>query len=194
MTLNAEQIKHMVDRFLAWKLPSDFRPDGGITFEPVANAGTHHEFPREPVGTNLLTAAQAQAMMLHLMEGLPAGDDALLAAAQGVIDNKFSTYKARNGREVGIQADDGEMCWIVHSDDIYALEAALGQQPSCSDNEGLYYIRKNGMFYRPNASGYTSNAKEAGRYTLEEAIRHSHPNGPDGPRDGITYEPLEQQP
>jgi hypothetical protein len=54
---------------------------------------------------------------------------------------------------------------------------------------GLYLIRKNGMYYRPNAQGYTSSVAEAGRYTLEEAIRHSHPNGPDGPRDGISYEP-----
>ncbi len=51
-----------------------------------------------------------------------------------------------------------------------------------------YLIRKNGYYYRPNAQGYTSSKADAGRYTLEEAIRRSHPNGPDGPRDGITYE------
>lgn len=50
-----------------------------------------------------------------------------------------------------------------------------------------YLICKYGMYYRPNAQGYTGNVAEAGRYTLDEAIRHSHPNGPDGPRDGITY-------
>jgi len=27
-----------------------------------------------------------------------------------------STFKARNGRDVGIEADDGEKCWIVHDD------------------------------------------------------------------------------
>src|SRR5690606_24248146 len=47
---------------------------------------------------------------------------------------------------------------------------------------------KSGAYYRPNAAGYTYNVAEAGRYTLDEAIRHSHPNGPDGPRDAITYE------
>lgn len=50
-----------------------------------------------------------------------------------------------------------------------------------------YVIRKSGFFYRPNAQGYTSSAREAGLYTLGEAIRYSHPNGPHGPRDGITY-------
>ncbi len=50
-----------------------------------------------------------------------------------------------------------------------------------------YLIRKGGAYYRPNAEGYTNNVEEAGRYTLAEAIRHSHPNGPDGPRDGIDF-------
>ena len=52
-----------------------------------------------------------------------------------------------------------------------------------------YLIRKGGAYYRPNAAGYTNNVDEAGRYSLEDAIRHSHPNGPDGPRDGIDYMP-----
>jgi hypothetical protein len=51
-----------------------------------------------------------------------------------------------------------------------------------------FLICKGGAYYRPNAEGYTRNIAEAGRYTLAEAISHSHPNGPDGPRDGITYE------
>jgi hypothetical protein len=54
--------------------------------------------------------------------------------------------------------------------------------------EQMYLILKRGLYYRPGSKGYTSNRDEAGRYTLQEAIRQSHPNGPDGPRDGITYE------
>lgn len=54
--------------------------------------------------------------------------------------------------------------------------------------DATYLICKGGAYYRPNAQGYTRNRSEAGRYTLEEAISYSHPNGPDGPRDGITYE------
>lgn len=51
-----------------------------------------------------------------------------------------------------------------------------------------YLICKYGKYYRPNAQGYTSSRADAGRYSLADAIRHSHPNGPNGPRDGITYE------
>lgn len=66
-----EQIKHMVGRFLQWKLPDAFRPDGGISFDPISNKGTAYETRREPVGTNLLDATQAEAMVRHLVEGLP---------------------------------------------------------------------------------------------------------------------------
>lgn len=53
------------------------------------------------------------------------------------------------------------------------------------DDGWLIYKAGRG-WYRPNAQGYASLPSEAGRYTLSEAIAHSHPNGPDGPRDGIT--------
>ena len=57
-----EQIKHMVDRFLCWKLPSNFSPDGGIGFK----AGF------TPSGTNLFDATQAEAMVRYMVEGLGA--------------------------------------------------------------------------------------------------------------------------
>lgn len=63
-----------------------------------------------------------------------------------------------------------------------------------TEDANLYFIRKSGIYYRPNAQGYTSSKAEAGLYTLDEAIRRSHPNGPNGLRDGITYEPAEQKP
>lgn len=50
--------------------------------------------------------------------------DALAEAGQTILDRMFSTYKARNGREMGIQAADGEKCWIVHDDEIQALRQA----------------------------------------------------------------------
>jgi len=68
--MNDEQIKRMVNRFLAWKLPADFAPDNGISFEPISNAGSHHEYRREPVGTNLLTATQAEEMVRHMLDGM----------------------------------------------------------------------------------------------------------------------------
>ena len=60
-------------------------------------------------------------------------------------------------------------------------------------SEELYLIRKGGYYYRPNSQGYTISTAEAGRYTLEEAIRITHPNGPDGPRDGMDYMPAPAQ-
>lgn len=62
-------IKRMVDRFLGWKLPDDFSPDGGISFEKAGNAGTTHEYTREPMGTNLLDAVQATAMVRYMLNG-----------------------------------------------------------------------------------------------------------------------------
>lgn len=70
--MTEDQIKHMANRFLAWKLPADFNPDNGVRFEPIGNEGIEgHEYRREPVGTNLLTATQAEAMVRHMIEGMP---------------------------------------------------------------------------------------------------------------------------
>lgn len=69
MTMTDEQIKHMVDRFLMWKLPADINPDGGITVD----------ISMRPVGTNLLSAIQADAMVRHMVEGMP--DDEILAVS-----------------------------------------------------------------------------------------------------------------
>jgi len=66
-----EQIERMVDRFLAWPLPENFSPDGGISFERFGNKGTEHQYERFPTGTNLLDATQAESMIRHLIKGLP---------------------------------------------------------------------------------------------------------------------------
>lgn len=57
----------MVDRFLAWKLPADFAPDAGISFE----SNYEHESPHWPTGTNLLHAGQAKEMLRHVVCGAP---------------------------------------------------------------------------------------------------------------------------
>lgn len=68
---NADQealYKAMVDRFLGWKLPKDFGPDAGISFNPT-KPYEGDEFGNSwwPVGTNLLTADQALAMFKHCL-------------------------------------------------------------------------------------------------------------------------------
>ena len=68
--LAEDEIKHLVDRFLGWRLPEDFNPDGGISFAQLGNPGTPHEYKREPSGTNLLNAIQATAMVRYMAEGM----------------------------------------------------------------------------------------------------------------------------
>lgn len=58
-----KQIKHMVNRFLCWKLPENFNPDGGVSFRRV--------FKATPSGTNLLDATQAETMVRFMVEGMP---------------------------------------------------------------------------------------------------------------------------
>ena len=78
------QIEHMVQRFLGWKLPEHFRPDGGISYEPIANKGTKFEFERTPYGTNLFDHTQATAMVRYMFDGMPAALASLAPrAAQG---------------------------------------------------------------------------------------------------------------
>ena len=73
--MTEEQIKYMVDRFLGWKLPESFAPDGGVSFTKTFN--DHMSFgpmKHEPYGTNLLNADQATAMVRHMIAELPQGD------------------------------------------------------------------------------------------------------------------------
>lgn len=48
-----------------------------------------------------------------------------------------------------------------------------------------FLIEKRGLYYRPEARGYTGLKREAGRYSFEEAAERVGPNGPDGPQDGM---------
>jgi hypothetical protein len=71
-----DQIKHMVNRFLGWRLPENLCPDAGISFKPEYNVeynAARGKPPNrhEPVGTNLLSAEQAEAMVRYMVEGLP---------------------------------------------------------------------------------------------------------------------------
>jgi hypothetical protein len=65
-----EQIKHMVDRFLRWRLPENFSPDAGISFKAAFNEHTAHPMKHEPSGTNLFDATQAEAMVRFMVEGI----------------------------------------------------------------------------------------------------------------------------
>ena len=69
-SVSGAQIKGMVDRFLSWRLPENFNPDGGISFKRSETA-IRYNHPW-PTGANFLDAQQAEQMVLHMIEGLPA--------------------------------------------------------------------------------------------------------------------------
>jgi hypothetical protein len=117
--MTEDQIKHMVNRFLGWKLPENFSPDDGISFEPIAGKDGPFPFRRTPSGTNLFDATQADAMVRYIIEGLPVAPmtdamqvkevlietrDALLALKKAV-----EVSQKMNGREyidLGIQVNN----------------------------------------------------------------------------------------
>lgn len=56
----------MVSRFLCWQLPRDFCPDCGISFDGRKDDQWNKD-KTWPIGTNLLTAFQARAMLEHVL-------------------------------------------------------------------------------------------------------------------------------
>ena len=57
----------MVNRFLGWRVPQDFSPDSGVVFHRTMASGKPRPIEWWPVGTNLLTAEQARAMLEHVL-------------------------------------------------------------------------------------------------------------------------------
>lgn len=68
--MTEDQIKHMVDRFLGWRLPEPWHPDNGISYQRpnYAHPPADHDWP---TGTNLFDANQAEAMIRYMLSGLP---------------------------------------------------------------------------------------------------------------------------
>lgn len=66
------EIKQMVSRFLAWRLPQPWNPDNGISYRrpTYAHPPTDSDWP---TGTNLFDAAQAEAMVRHMLGFTPSG-------------------------------------------------------------------------------------------------------------------------
>ena len=80
--MTEQQINDMVSRFLAWRLPENFSPDGGISFAPTYNTWGGGTARAEPVGTNLFSFDQAKAMVLHIIGDPSAGADPLSWAVE----------------------------------------------------------------------------------------------------------------
>jgi hypothetical protein len=72
--MTKEQIDHMVQRFLRWTIPETFSPDCGVKFTKIYNEGTPYQGENKPTGTNVFNAIEAKAMVEHMLEGLPQGE------------------------------------------------------------------------------------------------------------------------
>lgn len=79
--MSKTMIDKMVARFLGWKLPEDFGPDCYITFDREKAKQNPHCWP---IGTNLLTADQARAMVKHMLaDALPADTGSYATEEEG---------------------------------------------------------------------------------------------------------------
>lgn len=74
-----KQMDAMVNRFLMWKLPPTFGPDCFVSFDRE-KAKANQSWP---VGTNLLGADEARAMLEHVLDVTFIPDWSLLEGAQG---------------------------------------------------------------------------------------------------------------
>lgn len=88
--MTEDQIKHMVNRFLMWRLPETFRPDHGISY---TNPYPHIPSQPGPVGTNLFDAVQAEAMVRFMIDGMTAAvrpEEPMAWVRQSAIDSLTS--------------------------------------------------------------------------------------------------------
>lgn len=139
-----EQIKHMTERFLSWKLPADFNPDCGISAQRP-NYGPNVAW--EPMGTNLLDYTQAEAMVRHMVEGLSASSPNHADTGLGDWSVDGSIYENMEACVVKGGARDGRTyahCW-KYAD---ALElVALLNGASIPDLERMDAMREALEFY-----------------------------------------------
>jgi hypothetical protein len=141
------QIKHMVDRFLGWRLPHTFSPDDGISFDPVGNKGTPYEYRRQPTGTNLLDAVQAEEMVRYMLEsGVPTAQP-----SQSAISKIFASVEdaAKFYREqVSTFATDPQMVVVCKASletadmltELQQLRAAIREKAGTELADRIYQI------------------------------------------------------
>ena len=101
--MNADQIKYMVNRFLQWRLPKNFNPDGGISFKRDYNENTPWPMKHEPVGTNLFDATQAEEMVRYMIDGM----------SHPPPEKRVESGERAAPAEVTAELTQGEVCAIL---------------------------------------------------------------------------------
>ncbi len=84
------------------------------------------------------------------------------------------------GKNLACWCKPGEAC---HADVL--LELANETRGSLPETGWMIWKDTRG-WYRPDAAGYTYDPSQAGRYSYADALAHFHPNGINGPRDGMS--------
>lgn len=134
-SLTEDQIKHMVNRFLAWKLPENFNPDGGVSFKKThSECMPHGPVKYDPSGTNLFDATQADAMVRHMLDGLPLDESACPGHVASDRDQKVCRHCGIHIDSLRPHDDDFGTWCLANCDRIAAM--------SMAQRQNLYAIEK----------------------------------------------------
>lgn len=108
----------MVSRFLCWRLPKDFAPDGRVKFDriflvfdgfdgaqpiDISDAPDHYW----PTGTNLFTAEQAKAMIENMLGIGPTKDMHKLPPSEQECEHRKITYCHGSSLWICADCDEG---------------------------------------------------------------------------------------
>lgn len=133
--MTKEQIKHMADRFLQWRLPEDFNPDGGISFQKT-EYWRSHAVPNMPVGTNLLTATQAELMVQYMVEGLTSETESM-EKNEPVTPRLLEEYTPGEGIVCVLMENDGEFSFPLEDADKQTWTLGFNNDRDVGDGEGI---------------------------------------------------------
>jgi hypothetical protein len=123
-----ELVKQAVNKFLCWKLPTDFGPDGGISFDRSG-----HKY--EPVGTNLFTATQTEQMFLDCLP--EATNDKIGWLAESSHRNGAVWFKNANNNSLTWTTESNEALRFARKVDAETFIEIL-QLTTCKATEHLW--------------------------------------------------------
>jgi hypothetical protein len=70
-------------------------------------------------------AGNANAKLERQQLAKPAVEKSLIDACKLLLENRQGAYTAKNGKQVGIEDENGEKMWISAFDDFFELETAI---------------------------------------------------------------------